>query len=125
MNISRAIGENIRVFREIKGYSQEYLASQLDMTQSGYAKLESGQNTIKIDKLQKIAELLDTDIANLLQTKDCQVNVFNNANVQSGTSMIENIYMDNKSLTDDLINSLKEEIAYLRKTLDELRKSED
>ena len=35
------IAKNIRKYREIKGYSQEYVAHQLNINQASYAKLEN------------------------------------------------------------------------------------
>ncbi len=34
------IGKCIRALRQIKGYSQEYMAIRLHMSQSNYAKIE-------------------------------------------------------------------------------------
>jgi transcriptional regulator with XRE-family HTH domain len=35
--------ENIKKIRKEKGYSQEYIASKLEMTQSGFAQIERGE----------------------------------------------------------------------------------
>ena len=35
--------ENIRTIRKDKGLSQEFVASKLNMTQSGYAQIERGE----------------------------------------------------------------------------------
>ena len=42
--MEKAIGINIRKIRELKGLSQEYMASQLSLSQRAYSKLESGKH---------------------------------------------------------------------------------
>ena len=42
------IGKNIRKFRELKGYSQEYMANEMELTQASYAKLESNSTKISV-----------------------------------------------------------------------------
>jgi transcriptional regulator with XRE-family HTH domain len=49
------IGFNIKRLRDQKGYSQEFMASQLDITQASYARIESQKIKLSIDRLQKIA----------------------------------------------------------------------
>ena len=61
------IGKNIRKYRELKGYSQEYMAHELDLTQASYAKLESNSTKISVERLFMIAKLLETDVAEILE----------------------------------------------------------
>jgi transcriptional regulator with XRE-family HTH domain len=67
------IGTNIKNIREIKNFSQEYMASEIDVSQSTYARIESGTAIPKIDRLQRIAEVLEVDLSTLLST----TNIFN------------------------------------------------
>lgn len=46
------IGNRIRKVREIKGYSQENLASELGMSITGYGKIERDEVSINMDRLQ-------------------------------------------------------------------------
>ncbi len=57
-----SIGLNIRRIREQKGVSQEYVASRLDISQASYARLESEETKITVERLLKISEILETDI---------------------------------------------------------------
>ena len=45
------IGLNIRQCRESKGYSQEYMAHQLKLTQSAYAKIENNSTKMTVARL--------------------------------------------------------------------------
>lgn len=50
---------NIRKIREIKGYSQEYLAKELGVSIKTYSRVESGQSRLPVSRLDKISEILD------------------------------------------------------------------
>lgn len=59
----RALGQNIRVLRMKKGFSQEQLAAQLqvrgcDVTRSALAKIEVGQRHIYPDELRALRDIL-------------------------------------------------------------------
>lgn len=51
MTNKNIVGECIRIMREIKGLKQEYMAMKLDLSQSGYAKIESGKSSINLKRL--------------------------------------------------------------------------
>ena len=58
------IGEKIKKVRELRDYSQEYMAVQLKMTQGGYSNLEqNGDPTYS--KLKKIASIFDLSLTDL------------------------------------------------------------
>lgn len=62
-NIYNVIGKNIKKYRMKKGLKQRELAETLYLSDSFIAKLESvTHQTISIDTLEEIAEVLDCDI---------------------------------------------------------------
>jgi transcriptional regulator with XRE-family HTH domain len=63
---------NIRTIRESKQYSQFYLATKLGISQNAYSKIELGHSNITLHRLFKIAEILETDIVELLNYGDNQ-----------------------------------------------------
>lgn len=64
-NIYNIIGRNIRKYRIKKGWTQRKLAETLLLSNSFIGKLESvTYQTISIDTLEQIANVLDTDIKN-------------------------------------------------------------
>ena len=71
------IGKNIRKYRELKGYSQEYMAHELDLTQASYAKLESNSTKISVERLFMIAKLLEIDVAEILELNKQTIKFFN------------------------------------------------
>jgi transcriptional regulator with XRE-family HTH domain len=62
------IGTNIKNIRELKNFSQEYVANEIDVSQSTYARIENGTIIPKIDRLQRIAEVLEVDLSALIST---------------------------------------------------------
>lgn len=58
--------EQIRTVRECKNLSQEDMAERMNMTVSGYGKLERGETKMYVETLVKIAQALDTDLKDLL-----------------------------------------------------------
>lgn len=58
--------DNIRRIRESKGMSQTELAFRLDLEQSSYSQIESGNRKLSLERLLLIAEILETPVEKLL-----------------------------------------------------------
>lgn len=58
----RDIGKNIKQLREVNKLSQEQLAEKLFVTRQTISNYETGRSRPDVEMLQKIAEVLDTDI---------------------------------------------------------------
>lgn len=65
--ISKRIVENMRIERLKKGYSQEYMALQLNISQNAYSRMERGMTKIDLERLVQIGYLLDLRSYQLLQ----------------------------------------------------------
>lgn len=107
-----AIGNKIRILREEKGFSQENLASALDITQSNYARLEKDDNRISVPRLIIIANALETSVAELVGEK--ANNVVNQNNNHEAVTYLQSNFQADK----DHIQTLKDEIEYLKKMVD-------
>ncbi|KAA2243006.1 helix-turn-helix transcriptional regulator [Chitinophaga agrisoli] len=59
------IAETIRKLRLERSLTQEYVALELGISQNAYCKIENGQVQLTIDRLQKIAAVLDTSLTAL------------------------------------------------------------
>ena len=108
------IGNKIRKIRELKGFTQQYMASVLEISQRAYSKLE--RNEIKLDwnKIKKISSVFDIDPVDLISFNDSMI--FNNCS-QSGKAHTINNYVSEKiiSLYEKRISQLDEEVKFLRK----------
>jgi len=108
------IGENIRRLREFRGYSQEYMAAELNVSQRTYSNIENDSGKVSKNQIEHIAKVLEVDPVFLLTYDDkvvfknehCeQVGMFNTYNA---VSKIE------RELFEKRIEELKEEITFLR-----------
>ncbi|ULJ68889.1 helix-turn-helix domain-containing protein [Wielerella bovis] len=59
--------EKIRLARELNQWSQEEMAEKLEMSPSGYARIERGEVRLNIEKLEQIAQVLNIDISDLIK----------------------------------------------------------
>ncbi len=60
----------IRENRLKKGYSQEYVAESLGISQSQFSKLENGEIYFRINELTKVIELLEINPLELIDFND-------------------------------------------------------
>ena len=107
------IGTRIRKIREERGIKQESIADEMGITQSSYGRLEKDDNRLTATKLIKISEILNVSVSVLFGEKATNViheNKGDNAQAQIGTFVQQD---------KEHIESLKEEIKFLRKILED------
>lgn len=78
------IGKKIRKIRELRNFSQEYVAIQLGISQVAYSKIETGLTRLDLKRLIKIAETLDIDTFTLINFDNRCIFSNNNSNNQGG-----------------------------------------
>jgi transcriptional regulator with XRE-family HTH domain len=61
---------NIRLFREIKGYSQEYVANLLGKSQAAFSKIENGKTHISDNIIEQISRILDVPREKLFENEN-------------------------------------------------------
>lgn len=116
--------EKIRFFRELNQWSQEYMAEQLNMKASGYAKIERNESKINTERLQQIAQIFNLNSQDLLDDGDFMVCI-NSGNNSSNTN---NRYNGNIQLSHEIeklnltIQHQQEIIKNLTSVLDILKK---
>lgn len=81
-------GNLIREARRRKDYSQEYMAHQLDISQSQYSKLENGEANFDVLKLGTLLDELELNPLEVLEFSEKQ-QVFINSNNTIGTNIGE------------------------------------
>ena len=64
------INSSIKSIRELKNFTQEYVAERLGMTQAGYSKIEKGITTLTFEKLEEIAVILEIDVTAIIHFKN-------------------------------------------------------
>ena len=60
------ISEKIKRLRKAKGLSQEEVADKLHISQSAYARMETGESQSWSTHLQKLSEIFDVNPENFL-----------------------------------------------------------
>jgi transcriptional regulator with XRE-family HTH domain len=58
--------ENIRKIREMNNLTRDYVAGELEMSTSGYGKIERGEIDLTISRLHKIAAIFGVSVTDLL-----------------------------------------------------------
>lgn len=102
--------------RENLGFSQEYVANELGITQPTYALIESGKSKITLERAIQLSKILDTELNELAGIDNSKFSIKNNT-FSDNSSVIQNYHAQNTALIEKLIQDYKEEIALLRKQL--------
>ncbi len=58
--------DNIKAIRTKLGYSQEYVASKLNMEQGSYAQIENGKRRLRYDMLEQIAIIFNCHTVDII-----------------------------------------------------------
>ncbi len=105
--------------REPKGFPQDYMATQLELSQRAYSKLENNEIKLDWNRLTLIAKILDVDPVEMISFDDSLI--FSNF-PQSGKQHTFNNFPDAlKEQYENQIAHLKEEVRFLRAQLEHRR----
>lgn len=115
------IGTKIKRVRELRNFSQEFVAEKIGVSQSNYARMESNEVAISPERLQKIAEALNVE-ESIIKTFDENIifNITQGDNSAAGPNCTVHNYQissEIKILYEDKIKLLEEKIDYLQKQL--------
>jgi len=117
--MNKEIGFKIRQLRELKGFSQEYMAEKLAISQRAYSKLERNETKADWNRISEIAAVFEMDPMDLVSFDDnlifnncTQSGKFNNFVNQFPEKLIEQY--------EQQIKRMEDEILFLR---DQLNKS--
>ncbi len=105
--------QNVRKIRELKGFTQEYLASKLGISQRAYSKIESSETRIDWGKILKIADVLNISPNDLILFDDNHI--FNSSNQSlKSEATINNIPDKLIDQFENRIKQLESEIEFLK-----------
>lgn len=106
------IGENIKKLRELKNYTQLYLADELGISLSGYGKIERDQTEITLARLLKIAAILEVDLFTLINFNGNDV--FKSSKYSNGHTKGPEANPASQDLQIQLVQKYKDENEYLK-----------
>jgi transcriptional regulator with XRE-family HTH domain len=113
-------GEKIRKLRELQNISPKNIASELDMSVSGYNKIERNEVDLTLSKLQKISKVLGVDLSQILNFDPSQViHVSNNKLVQGLGARADNMHFHGDDYKEKYIQMLEQENERLKKLVGE------
>ncbi len=125
------IHDKIRTFREVRQLSQEEMANQMNMSTSGYAKIERGDTKLHLDKLQQIADVLGVSSLDLMDNKGVMFLMnenfdYTNMNYYAGGDEVMAMEIEKLKLTiqhkDELLAQKEQELQIMRDVLELLKK---
>lgn len=105
----KLISGRIRNLRELKGFSQEYMAFKLNISVSAYSRIERNEVNLTLEKLLQIKDLLSIDLNTILEGET------------KASSQIVNDTGTDSELTEayrQQIQMLKEQLDYLKSIID-------
>ncbi len=95
------------------------MAEELKLSPAAYRKIETNQTKLTVEKFYQIAQILDAKVSDLLDFNADKVYKQEIHDNGIGHQEIQNLYADNKETADKFIKALQEEVAFLRKLLEE------
>jgi transcriptional regulator with XRE-family HTH domain len=101
------IGEKIRQIRNLKGFSQENIAAELNMSPVAFGDIERGKSSPSFERLKNIAKVLGVTLNDLINFEDRGNNFFDNSQNPNvfGTN---NYYADEREIRQQLELERKE-----------------
>lgn len=82
------IYEKIRELREVNNWTQEQMAEKLNLSITGYAKIEQGKTRLTLERLEQLSELFNIDIIDFIKNENDIYFQYN----ENGTNHQGNIY---------------------------------
>jgi transcriptional regulator with XRE-family HTH domain len=115
-------GHKLRLVREFRNYSQEYIASKLGITQNSYSRIENNLTKISADRLKLLAEILSISLSELLSDTEPVIHFSNLPysakdkieNPEKESGLMRELYEQIINIKDEKINYLELEIKLLR-----------
>lgn len=110
------INENIKSIRELKNYTQEYMAFKLGITQAGYSKMERNGSRVSFEKLEEIAVIFEMELGSIINfpsTLNFKSTRQNTENISDGRGFcsVENLYRDKIVLLEKLLDKTDRELT--------------
>lgn len=121
--MTNTVAEKIKKLRKTKGFSQEQMAEKLSISQSAYARLETGESNSWANYIVKLGEIFDVKPDYFFSDDS---NNFNNQNQeQNGGMAFQFVGTINtiNSLSEKLIEQYEERILELKSQIKELQQA--
>lgn len=128
-----SLPKTLKLLRESKKWKQEFVAEQLDISTNGYARMERGETALIHDKLEKLADIYQIKLSDLVSIAEGEKNVIINSGTISNYSQQLGLYniaekdvehlQTQLVLKEQIIQQQADEIASLKKIISLLEKT--
>lgn len=110
----------IRIIRKSNGFSQEYVASQLDITQQAYSNIEKHPDNASVKRLRQLSQVFSVPVTSLIgETEQYIQQNFQQQGGQAATVIhVQGIPEHERQLYERLVEELKSENQLLRSLLE-------
>lgn len=106
------VGENIRIWRDLRGLKQEDLAGMVGISPTALSNIENGVSKPDIERLEDIADALEIEVSQLL-TNPQQMFTFNNSPQSNGVIYGSNSQSNvDKDLLDRVVSVMEKITSY-------------
>jgi transcriptional regulator with XRE-family HTH domain len=122
MNIQEQLASKVRLLREVHNYTQEYVADVLEISQNTYSLIEKGETKLTIDRLEKLAQLYNMKLIDLIQLSEQTFihTITHSQGVCSQQVTINQLPDEERKLYTDTISRLEMENDKLHKLIEKL-----
>jgi transcriptional regulator with XRE-family HTH domain len=111
----------IKEIRESKGFSQESVAHDLNITQQAYSRIEKNPESTTLKRLKELSKIFEVSLASLIGEEDTYIQ--QNFQQQGGyaTSVINmqgnNLTIEEKRLYEEHIKDLRSQLELLKQLI--------
>jgi transcriptional regulator with XRE-family HTH domain len=117
-----SIGVNIKKLRELKNFTQAYMAEQLGLSVSGYGKIERDETEVTINRLKEIARILEVEEQTILGFNENIVFNMSHNNTAHANGIVQNQQIVQDEGWKKAIETLENENTHLKEMLNKLIK---
>ena len=119
------IGDYIKFWRETRNYTEDYMASELGISQSAYSKLEKGKIKIDAERLFRISVILNINVEELSPHANNLTNLANGVHqnhvIDDNSAKPVNSHSSERELYEKLISEKDKRIVEKQETISLLK----
>lgn len=111
------VNNRIKEMRKQKGMSQGAMAAELGVSQATYGKIEKNEAKLTLDKLDRIAEILNCSTTELLGYESNANSGKSDKDYAQQYQEIKQLHQENKQVLEKLLESKDEQIEVLKELI--------
>ena len=113
------IGGVIKTFRELKKLTREFVADELEISVSTYAKIERDEQELTFSRIQKICKTLNITVCQLLTIEPSNILCVNENTIITPFDNVIKTKNEEESYKEKYIRLLEEELQLLKANINQ------